>query len=89
MYLCSSWINPTEGKGQQMRDTWRGSGIYSDTMTREFTCRDCDWEGELDGSTDDGKFMLYAICPNCKEELTIDLDAERETANWDNDREDY
>lgn len=55
-----------------------GSGINIVEMTREFTCRECAWEGELDGSTDDSRSMLYAECPNCKEELTIDLDAERE-----------
>lgn len=66
-----------------------GSGINIIEMTREFTCLECAWEGELDGSTDDSRSMLYAECPNCKEELTIDLDAERQTAHWDNDREDY
>ena len=60
-------------KGQEMM----GSGINSVEMTREFTCRDCGWEGELDGHTDDSRSMLYTICPNCKEELSIDLDAER------------
>jgi hypothetical protein len=56
-------------------------------MTREFTCRDCDWEGELDGMTDDSQFMLYAICPNCKEELSIDLGAEREHEKYFGDRD--
>jgi Zn finger protein HypA/HybF involved in hydrogenase expression len=70
-----------------MRDTWNGSGINSVDMTREFTCRDCDWEGELDGMTDDSQFMLYAICPNCKEELSIDLGAEREHEKYFGDRD--
>jgi predicted RNA-binding Zn-ribbon protein involved in translation (DUF1610 family) len=55
-----------------------GSGINIIEMTREFTCGECAWEGELEGSTDDSRSMLYAECPNCKEELTIDLEAERE-----------
>lgn len=72
-----------------MRETWIGSGINSDTMEREFTCRSCGWEGEAVGTTDDNGFALYAECPNCKDEMMIDLEAERETADWDNDREDY
>lgn len=61
-----------------MRDTWNGSGVNSVEMTREFICRDCEWEGELEGSTDDSRAMLYAECPNCKQMLEIDLDAERQ-----------
>lgn len=70
-----------------MRESWNGSGIYSETMTREFTCRDCGWEGELDGSTDDNQFTLYAECPNCKEMLEIDLDAERQHEKYFGDRD--
>jgi transcription elongation factor Elf1 len=76
-------------KGIQMRETWNGSGINSVGIEREFTCLSCGWEGEAEGTTDDSQFMLYAECPNCKYEMTIDLEAERETADWDNDREDY
>jgi Zn finger protein HypA/HybF involved in hydrogenase expression len=61
----------------------QGSGIGQVQIEREFNCRDCDWEGELVGSTDDYQDTLYAECPNCREELTIDLDAERNSANWD------
>lgn len=68
-----------------MRDTWNGSGINSVEMTREFTCRSCGWEGEGEGTTDDSQFMLYAVCPNCKDEMTIDLALERESADWDSD----
>ena len=61
-----------------MRDTWIGSGINTVTMTREFVCADCGWEGDLEGTTDDSQYVLYAECPNCKEMLEIDLDAERQ-----------
>jgi len=61
-----------------MRDTWNGSGVNSVGMTREFVCRECGWEGEADGSTDDNQFVLYAECPNCKGIMEIDLDAERQ-----------
>jgi transcription elongation factor Elf1 len=61
-----------------MRDTWIGSGFYSIVMTREFTCLDCGWSGEAEGTTDDSKFSLYAECQNCKAEMVYDLDAERE-----------
>jgi len=59
-----------------MRETWIGSGINSQEIEREFTCRSCRWEGEATGSTDDLGVMLYAECPNCKDEMTIDLEAE-------------
>jgi transcription elongation factor Elf1 len=70
-----------------MRDTWIGSGINSVEMIREFTCRDCGWEGEAEGTTDDTQSMLYAECQNCKSEMTIDLALERESADWDNDND--
>ena len=72
-----------------MRESWIGSGINAETMEREFTCRSCKWEGEAEGVTDDNGFMLYAECPNCKDEMTIDLEAERESADWDRDTDDY
>ena len=72
-----------------MRDSLQGSGINSVDMEREFTCRSCKWEGEVLGITDDYQVMLYAICPSCKDELTIDLAMERESADWDNEREDW
>ena len=56
-----------------MRNTWIGSGINSVEIEREFTCRSCHWEGEVVGYTDDYGSMLYAVCPNCKDEMTIDL----------------
>ena len=55
-----------------------GSGINSIEIEREFIGRDCGWEGELVGSTDDSRAMLYAECPNCKQMLEIDLEAERQ-----------
>jgi transcription elongation factor Elf1 len=67
-----------------MRDTIQGSGFNAEGIEREFTCRNCNWEGEVLGITDDSQSMLYATCPNCKDEMTIDLDAEREGDNWDN-----
>lgn len=70
-----------------MRDTWVGSGIYSVDIEREFTCRSCGWEGEVVGVTDDNQFMLYAECPNCKDEMSIDLDAEREHDKYFGDRD--
>jgi len=68
-----------------MRNTWIGSGVNQQEIEREFTCRSCDWEGEVVGYTDDYGSMLYAICPNCKDEMTIDLDLERESAEPDFD----
>ena len=68
-----------------MRDTWIGSGVNSVEMEREFTCRSCRWEGDVVGSTDDWGLMLYAECPNCKDEMTIDLDLERENPEPDFD----
>ena len=65
----------------------QGSGFNSVEMEREFTCRSCEWEGEVLGVTDDSQIMLYAICPNCKDEMTIDLAMERESADWDNDQD--
>lgn len=62
-----------------------GSGINTIEMEREFQCRSCQWEGEEVGTTDDWGSTLYAECPNCKDEMTIDLDAEKESADWDND----
>ena len=72
-----------------MRDTMQGSGFNAESIEREFTCRNCNWEGEVLGVTDDSQSMLYAICPNCKDEMTIDLAMERESADWDNEREDW
>lgn len=71
-----------------MRETWIGSGVNSIGMTREFTCRGCGWEGEADGSTDDSQSILYAECPNCEDELTIDLEAEREHEKYFADPDD-
>ena len=70
-----------------MRDTIQGSGFNAESIEREFTCRNCNWEGEVLGITDDSQSMLYAICPNCKDEMTIDLAMERESADWDNDQD--
>lgn len=67
----------------------KGSGIDSREIEREFTCRSCNWEGEALGYTDDWVTMLYAECPNCKDEMTIDLEAERESADWDKEPEDW
>lgn len=64
-----------------------GSGINIIEIEREFTCRDCGWEGELVGSTDDSRAMLYAICPNCREEISIDLEAERAHEKFFGDRD--
>tara|TARA_B110000503_G_scaffold88259_1_gene133818 strand:- start:2983 stop:3201 length:219 start_codon:yes stop_codon:yes gene_type:complete len=72
-----------------MRETMQGSGFNAEGIEREFTCRNCNWQGVVLGITNDYQSMLYATCPNCKDEMTIDLDAERESADWDNDREDY
>lgn len=55
-----------------------GSGINSKEIEREFTCGSCRWEGEVVGSTDDWGGMLYAECPNCKDEMTIDLELEND-----------
>jgi len=71
-----------------VRETWNGSGINAETMEREFTCRSCNWEGEAEGTTDDSQFALYAECPNCKDEMTIDLEAECNSAHWDDKDED-
>jgi len=79
----------TKRKGYQVRDTWIGSGVYAVEIEREFTCRSCRWEGEAVGTTDDSNIMLYAECPNCKDEMTIDLALERESARWDEDRENW
>jgi transcription elongation factor Elf1 len=78
-----------KGRGNKMRETMQGSGFNAEEMEREFTCRSCGWEGELLGITDDSQIMLYAVCPSCKDEMTIDLAMERETADWDNEREDW
>jgi len=56
----------------------RGSGIGSLEIEREFTCRSCSWEGSVIGSTDDSQNLLYAECPNCKDEMTIDLAMEND-----------
>jgi Zn finger protein HypA/HybF involved in hydrogenase expression len=72
-----------------MRNTMQGSGFNSEEMEREFTCRSCSWEGELTGVTDDSQIMLYAVCPSCKDELTIDLAMEREQDKWDSDQDNY
>lgn len=67
----------------------QGSGIGQVQIEREFVCVYCrQFEGELVGSTDDYQDTLYAECPNCKEELTIDLEAERNSAHWDDKDED-
>lgn len=60
-----------------MNETWIGSGVNQKEIEREFTCRSCGWEGEALGYTDDWGSMLYAECPNCKDEMVIDLDAEK------------
>lgn len=62
-----------------------GSGINSVEMEREFSCRSCGWEGEAVGSTDDWGTILYSVCPNCKDEMTIDLGAEKDDAEPDYD----
>ena len=80
----SAIMKVSKRKGDEM-----GSGINSVEMEREFTCRSCRWEGEEVGTTDDWGATLYAICPNCKDEMTIDLDAEKESADWDKDTDDY
>jgi len=68
-----------------MRDTWIGSGVNQQEIEREFTCRSCHWEGEVVGYTDDYGSMLYAICPNCKDEMTIDLAVENDPMNAEPD----
>jgi hypothetical protein len=65
-----------------------GSGIGQVQMEREFTCGECLWIGEALGSSDDLVEMLFAVCPNCKEEMTIDLAQERESEHWD-DKPDF
>lgn len=67
----------------------KGSGIDSIEMEREFTCRSCKWEGEALGYSDDWAVVLYAECPNCKDEMTYDLEAERVSADWDKEPEDW
>ena len=58
----------------------KGSGVDSIEMVREFTCRDCGWEGEADGYSDDWYTTLYAECQNCKNIMEYDLEAERVSA---------
>lgn len=70
-----------------MRDTWIGSGIYSVEIEREFTCKDCGWEGLAIGTTDDLQAILSAECQNCKYIMEIDLDAEREHERVFGDRD--
>lgn len=55
-----------------------GSGINQQEIEREFICRACKWEGEVVGYTDDYGSMLTAECPNCKDEMTIDLELEND-----------
>ncbi len=70
-----------------MRDTWKGSGIYSVEVEREFTCKDCGWEGLATGTTDDYQALLTAECQNCKYIMEIDLEAEREHERVFGDRD--
>jgi transcription elongation factor Elf1 len=52
--------------------------VNQQEIEREFTCRTCGWEGEVVGYTDDSGIILYAVCPSCKDEMTIDLGAEND-----------
>jgi len=61
---------------------WNGSGVDLVDFEREFNCRDCAWEGETTGYTEDG-VILTAECPNCKAEIVVDLESERESEFWD------
>lgn len=38
----------------------------------DFTCQ-CGWEGNQLGTSDSFKTVLFSICPNCKEEIEVEL----------------
>lgn len=50
-----------------------GSGINSIESSQEVICRECRWEGELDGSTHIDQYDWSAECPNCKEIIEVYL----------------
>lgn len=50
-----------------------GSGVNAVYSSREVTCNECRWEGELDGSTWNDKYDWSSECPNCKAIIDINL----------------
>lgn len=54
----------------------RGSGIYSQDLTLNTTCPDCEQEVEVEATTNDWQTMAYGRCPVCESELEISLDTE-------------
>lgn len=68
----------------------KGSGIYSQSYTGEFDCDECGKTFELDGDTNDWQTEAYADCPECGEQLTVELpdpDARDEDADYDDWRD--
>lgn len=51
-----------------MRDTWIGSGIYSETLDRTIECNECDIEFTVESFFDDlGVCDERYTCPSCFE----------------------
>lgn len=68
-----------------MNETWIGSGVNSIDKCLNVTCRSCDWEGDLDGSTFNSKYDWSAECPNCKNIIEYDLQEDELFADPDYD----
>jgi hypothetical protein len=52
-----------------------GSGIYSEEITLVVTCPNekCDYNGEVELSTDDWKYNAYGECPKCDGDIEVDI----------------
>jgi hypothetical protein len=52
-----------------------GSGIYSEEITLVVACPNekCDYNGEVELSTDDWKHNAYGNCPKCDGDIEVDI----------------
>lgn len=68
-----------------------GSGIYSEEITLVVACPNekCDYNGEVELSTDDWKRNAYGECPKCDGDIEVDIspDEDGDETHYINDGE--
>lgn len=57
-----------------------GSGIYSEEITLVVACPNekCDYNGEMELSTDDWKNNAYGNCPKCDGDIEVSISRDEE-----------
>jgi hypothetical protein len=68
-----------------------GSGIYSEEITLVVACPNekCDYNGEVELSTDDWGHNAYGECPKCDGDIEVDIspDEDGDETHYINDGE--